>query len=530
MTSPYLLRKQRRERKFTKEKQQTLKKIASLSNFVEHSKLERSERLRLCENDFWQFCRTYLPMYFSVNKQALWHSEMVESLQLDDETTVIAAPRGFSKSTIVSFAFVLWCICFQKRHFVVIAMDSYTKATMQTWRILLQLKYNHRIIADFGKIVDDDASRADFTTIVTSDRPTGIRVCALGSNMSARGIVNEQFRPDLFICDDLQSKKLARNPKRVEFLLYEIIISDYFGSMCATGGWFVVLGTILAVDDVMYQLINSDDHSTWVRRLYRAIEIDEQGSEYSTWEELHPLTILLKKRRKMGFAKFEQEYQNNPQENDGRFKEKDFRYASDLPPDLDLGNLIAQVDPSYSELGDHKAMVIGTTYKMMKSSKHYGKVFDDKGLIIDEDEYAWAVELINRKMSIDEMIQLIYTLHKRWKPKMWYVDGTYSQKVVFKREFARYAAMPKYYKLPIKYISQSGKGKKVERILSELETMVAGGTLILPSRQSPDTRRTVTQFARLGDTAINDDGPDVIAAWKANLPIGGKRKTKVMTM
>jgi hypothetical protein len=521
------------KRRFEKERGLVLKKISQLHNFGDHSPAEREARVAACEHDFWLFCRTYLAPYFNTKTQALWHDEMISSLMIPDETTAIAAPRGFAKSTIVSFAFILWCICYQKRHFIVIAMDKYLKAQIQTYRILLQLRHNHRIIADFGKLVRSEQSKGDFTTEVMEGREFSIRVLALGSQMSARGIVNEQFRPDLFICDDLETKQLARNPDRVQQLLEETVISDYYGSLCSQGGWFIVIGTVLAIGSMLYKLIYEenvfeDTPNDWVRRKYRAVETDENGKEYSTWEELHPMEILRKKRKKMGDTKFDQEYQNEPSQNTGKFKTRSFRFADYIPKGLDMSKLILQVDPSHSDLGDNKAMALGGIFKLQIKDSLYGKLVDTQGRRLEEGEYLWIVQMFNRKCSLEEMIEKIYQMDKLWQPYRIWIDGTYGQKVSYRRVIASYEAKKGFKRLKnLKWQDFSNKGKKIDRIIDECETLISSGSLILPAPNSKDTRLTVAQFVNLGKPKVNDDGPDVIAALATNVERGGRRKTKI---
>src|SRR5690349_5926699 len=107
------------ESKYLEEKQVVLDMLSKLDQFTDLSPEARAERLAACENNFWEFCRFYLGHYFTAKTQAEFHEEIVSLMQQKECIVGIAAPRGFSKSTIVSFAFILWNICFEKKRFIV---------------------------------------------------------------------------------------------------------------------------------------------------------------------------------------------------------------------------------------------------------------------------------------------------------------------------------------------------------------------------------------------------------------------------
>lgn len=44
------------------------------------------------------------------------------------ERISLAAPRGHAKSTLVSLAYVLWCICLKKERFIVLGSNTASQA------------------------------------------------------------------------------------------------------------------------------------------------------------------------------------------------------------------------------------------------------------------------------------------------------------------------------------------------------------------------------------------------------------------
>lgn len=487
------------EKDFQREKLKVLKTLDEVTLFDDNDDAARMAR---CENDFWEFSHTYLPHYFSAIKQAEWHPEMVDALQIREEVIDIAAPRGFSKSTIVSFAFILWEALYQRRQFIVLNMETEPKATMQTWRILLELQYNSRIQHDFGMTVSEDAGRGDFTTLVNERRQHPTRILAFGAGMSARGLINAQFRPDLWINDDLESRSLARNPRRVE-ALEDVVLADNLGAMCATGWTFLIIGTIICRGSF---LDRCQKNAAFKSLKFRAIEDKGTPNERSTWPELHPLGILHALEKSMGSVRFMAEKQNEPMEVGGVFQETWFRFIKTLPAGFDMGQLISQTDPSYSDVGDNKASYIGGNYEHTIDRRDFGQLRDTQGRVIGEGLYTIVMFPFNRKCSIDELILELYRREELYKPAKMKMDGTYGQKKIYQRELARYALVKKK-NLPITFTDQARN--KQEKILA-LEPDLRN-TILWLYDDSKDMEETIIQFTRYGNPGVNDDGPDCIA-------------------
>ncbi|HEY3874750.1 MAG TPA: hypothetical protein VGM92_04700, partial [Candidatus Kapabacteria bacterium] len=347
------------------------------------------------------------------------------------------------------------------------------------------------------------------------------RIYAMGAGMSARGLINAQYRPDLFICDDMESRELARNPKRVAKLL-ELILADYIGCLCAEHWTFIIVGTIICIGSMLEQLMENESFN---RLRYKGLETDAKGNEYSRWPEVHSVITLSRLRTYMGPTKFSAEIQNDPQEDEGKFKQKWFKLHWDvLPIGINRKEIVLQVDPSYSDTGDNKAMDLGLRYQHTNKAADFGKWRLADGTLVPEGDYTIHLELFNRKCSIDEMIVTIYSIFRRWHPKQIRIDGTYAQKIIFQREFGRYEANLEYGRLPLFFVDLHES--KHDRILA-MESPLERGLHLWPSN-SKDYQATVQQFVHYGEPGVNDDGPDVVAALDEYLK-PRKRKAKLFT-
>lgn len=516
---------------YQEEKRKVLDLLARLQSFEETTPEATQRRVAECENNIWQFAHFYLEHYFTTETQAEFHGDWVKLALAIELLIAIAAPRGFSKSTIFSFLLILHSICYGKKKFIVLMMETFDKAEMQTWRVLLELRYNPRIVSDFGKLVSEESARGDFTTVPVPDRPQGTRLLAMGTGMSMRGLIHAQYRPDLFIGDDLESRALARNPQRVAQLL-DLILADYYPAMCAEDFSFVIIGTIICKGSALDRLrkISLGEDSDYesasekvIFKKYRAIEFDEKGIARSTYPELHPLQKLYDMRDVIGQLRFDSEKQNEPRENSGFIKEDDIRHWTELPEELDLRHVIIPTDPSFSETGDNKAMFPMVKYDHSPKRADWNRWKDSAGKMFDERRYFILLACYNRQESVDLFIEKLYAFQEgKFKPKYILIEGNFNQRAFFERELARYAMQKKIPNLRVRY--KINKHAKDDRIAA-LDSYFRRGEVLLPNRSDSDTETTVTQLTRYdGGKKIKDDGPDAIAMGIDDLLTGEVKK------
>ncbi len=73
------------------------------------------------------FAKTYLPAHFTVPPSSM-HVELIsmleEATRKRNARLAIAAPRGHAKSTLVSFAYALWCICYKREPYIVLISNT----------------------------------------------------------------------------------------------------------------------------------------------------------------------------------------------------------------------------------------------------------------------------------------------------------------------------------------------------------------------------------------------------------------------
>lgn len=255
-------------------------------NVNQESDSEASKYLKIkeeCRYDFEKFCRTFLGEQFS-STWSTFHYDLVKALEdiifnhKDEETkNVRAAPRGHAKSTFVSFAFPLWCICYGYKQTIIVISCSADMARLFLTRIREELEFNELIIKVFGKL--QGSSKWNNSEILTS---TGVYCVGKGAGQQMRGL-NFKSRPDLVIIDDLESEEsVATETQRAT-------LDKWFSSAVMKMGSpncdFFFIGTVLSYDSLLYKLLTLPTYSMWQRKIYRAVIKFSESTLWLKWEE-----------------------------------------------------------------------------------------------------------------------------------------------------------------------------------------------------------------------------------------------------
>ncbi len=438
----------------------------------------RTERLARAQADPFWFFQTYLPHYFS-HPFAPFHRELLELLAPRGRAVVpvvVAAPRGFAKTTLVSFGYVLHQVLFGRRRFVVIGSDTADLATDLTGYLRLELMHNQRLQEDFGPSCQVRGAAGDFIT------GSGVRVLARGRGQRLRGIKHGRHRPDLVILDDLENDKQVQNPRLVRETLHWILEAVY--PALDPGGSLFIIGTVLARKSALNIMLSSPEEPwcRFVRRRYQAI--DAQGR--SLWPQRWPVEELLRQKRLMGSRAFNKEKQNDPRDEEGMFQEQWLR--SYHPREL-AGRTLAVagfLDPSLGEgeAHDYKAIVT---------------VGLDQGRGV-----FYVLDAFIRRCSLERMVQAVVLRAQRFSYLVFGVEDNLFQRLLLD-EFQR-AARQAGVVLPLKGVTHR---LAKETRLAGLSPLVERGLVRFRPEHS-DQGLLIEQLLHFPSPNLNDDGPDAL--------------------
>lgn len=216
--------------------------------------------------------------------------------EVDFEKFALGLPRGHAKTLVIKL-YIIWCILFSERKFILIVGAT------------LDLAEN--IIADIVDILDSDNFRASFgfwRSDLVVDRQNfkkfkfrgrPIILKAAGAGTAIRGIAVKNARPDIIICDDAQTKECAESvTESAKFVKWFLgTLSKAKNPKCCTyvyiGNMYPDLEITPAVGPkkALYTCLlrNLQVNPAWTSFIVGAILADGKA----LWPELHPLHVLL---------------------------------------------------------------------------------------------------------------------------------------------------------------------------------------------------------------------------------------------
>lgn len=479
-------------REFEKEVERLVEFVkGSVSPFTSDTKAKQQARVKRAREDQDFFNETYLPHYFS-DESPDFHREM-EELEQEGERqrrpVAIAAPRGFSKSTRITFARRLKRGLFGEKKFIVIVGADESLAAEFTVSIRTELEHNVRIIHDFGKQKTAAWAAGDFAI------KGGTRYWARGTGQRIRGEKHGPYRPDDIVIDDPETDELVRNPERVRQLL-KWVREAVYPSLDPKSRILSWVGTILSQRSALAQILKDP---AWITRIFRAVtnpEWDEETKQFisgvSLWQERFPLAELSRIRFVVGSPAFQKEYQNDPRDDEALFQEEWIRKTRFKWSDAPAGLLTTQgIDPSLrqGQSNDFKANVTSSH----NGPQHYVR-------------HAWI-----KKASILNMVKTAYLLHEKFSSQIVGLEAEGWQELLLP-EFYREAG-ERGYPLPIMPIRQHGIAKVDESRIAGLSPLVENGFLRFaqgPASEIGDIELLIEQLLSFPSTTVNDDGPDAL--------------------
>ena len=468
-------------------------------------------------------------------------SEMHDKLFIDLQQLIekrgarlaIAAPRGHAKSTIVSLAFILWCLLYEKEKLILLISATREQAAMLLSHIKEQLTLNELLQTDFPELCRSDGGPGsgrqpkpwrDNRILLAN----GTMVCAYGEGQSLRGARNDKERPGLIIADDMEDQEqVISEDQRKKLRRWVDRTLLHAGH---TGTNVIVIGTVLHHDSLLANLVNPNTSRGWTYERYKAvIEFSNRadlwdkwsaifiGNEeykgefgpeaakaffndtrdemmdgvqvlWPQWESYYDLMVM---RLREGRGAFQAEKQNEPIDPEQCiFGEATFHYWDDEYPDeqalisaFPKGYFYCACDPSLGNRtgkGDYSAIVI--LYKV-KSPEVY---------------YVLAADLARR--SPDETIERIIHYCRMYNFKSIGVESNHFQQLMVENLERR--AKEEGIGLNVKRIES--RTNKQSRI-ANLEPEVAQGRIKFRKRDE-----LLMEQLRAFPFASHDDGPDAL--------------------
>jgi len=323
-----------------------------------------------------------------------FHKEMWELCTSNEPKVAIAAPRGHAKSTAITHAFILGCVLFKVKSFVLLVSDTEGQAAEFLGDIKAELTGNQDLKQLFGikKIIKDTETNI-ICEFADGDR---FRIVAKGSEQKVRGLKWLGRRPDLIVGDDLENDEIVMNPDRREKFRRWL-----FNALIPCGSdtcWVRLVGTILHLDSALQRLIEDE---TWAHLFYQAHNPDFSEILWPEQFSKHRLQRIRKGYMAQNDPEgYSQEYLNMPVAVENAFFNKD--YFLDFERDGDKWikpNLeyfaAADFAISEKEKADYTAILVCGV--------------DPTGMV-------YVVDARRGRWDADQIISELIAVQKMWKP------------------------------------------------------------------------------------------------------------------
>lgn len=188
---------------------------------------------------------------------------------------VTAAPRGHAKSTNLTFKGTLHAVLYEYKHYPIILSDSSGQAEGFLESIRVELEENEAILEDFGSL-EGAIWRND--VLVTK---TNIIIEAIGSGKKVRGRKHRNWRPDLFIMDDVENDENVRTPEQ------RAKLRDWYDKAVSKAGDsytdFIFIGTMLHYDSLLARVMHNPSYKSMK---YQAVIAFSSSPLWTKWEQL----------------------------------------------------------------------------------------------------------------------------------------------------------------------------------------------------------------------------------------------------
>lgn len=391
-------RKELEARRIAKEEEQ--KALAAKAEAIE----EQARQNPL----FWGMVVT---AHYLKRDSPLFHLEVVEAVQ-SNLNTVIQAPRGSAKSTLLTLIYPCHGIFYKKYHFIIIVQNTFKKAAATLDNIKSEFRENPKLLAfGIGFLKD-----AEGDTIFIHRDGFKTRIICKGADQlgTIRGERFGSFRPDLILIDDLEDDELVKNPERRQDLEKQFNeVLKYAGEMGITKT--IMIGTILHDDSLLAKLLTRNRYTNFKKMFYMARyewkQEDKTVERESLWPQKWSVEDLdeMERQDPEGFAK---EMQGDPSSGSlETIRRDDFRYWKVENNQIILLNKDGSHNAKWNFSDCRAAIAVDLAWEDKKVSDYSAIV---PGLVTPGNDLLVGEYVAKRGLRPDDLEGIIFDMSKRY--------------------------------------------------------------------------------------------------------------------
>ncbi|MFG3611432.1 phage terminase large subunit [Rummeliibacillus stabekisii] len=457
-----------------------------------------------------------------------FHKELCS--KLDDLNTVNTtknicwgAPRGSGKSAYLSNIEPIHSICYRTRKYIMIISETASMSQNFIQFISTNLKENAKLREDFGDILSPNKMKNEQDNSEGFITSTDIRVQASSMGGRLRGARHKNVRPDLIICDDLESAQNTNTEDlREKNLHWFNSVVEPLGDITRTA--ILYMGTLVHGQGLLPNIMNRAEYDS---KMYSSVQsepihgelwdqIDEMLRDIENpsrlndakafylknkeamdegvkvlWADRFSYFDLMVKKVEIGSKAFSSEYLNIPSDNESAiFTESHFYHYTD--------------NDLYDKYGKSIPLDIVGFYDiaMGKSKKSdYNSIH-----IIGRDRRTGAIYVLeswNKQCTPSEAITQVMRYIEQYRPRIFGVETINAQFEIY-RQIQSMAIQRGYYFTKIKAVNPS---TKKETRIEALEPLFEAGVI-----RTKKNMRLLHEMLLQFPNHSHDDAPDCLAS------------------
>ncbi|TXI15744.1 MAG: hypothetical protein E6Q66_01110 [Pedobacter sp.] len=297
---------------------------------------EQIARIDRAKADYGFFIDTYFKRYAS-SPSASFHIQTAKKIKANKHIKLLLAwGRGLAKSTHLNILLPLWLWINDDLKVMLLVGQSQEKAHILLSDLQAEFEANQLLAHDFGN-QQSIGSWEEGRFITKND----CAFFAIGMGQSPRGLRHRQYRPDYIVADDLDTKEVCRNPKRLREYA-DWICEDLLGTLDERGSRFIQVNNIFAPQTILTHI---RDH----KKGFQFIQQNATDQQLNpTWPEKYSKKFYQNQLDAMGPLSFQAEYNNAPYIEGNIFKPEAIHWCA--IPRLDhFEGIIGYWDVAYSD-------------------------------------------------------------------------------------------------------------------------------------------------------------------------------------
>lgn len=356
------------------------------------------------------------------------HSRKFVEMALGQEQVLINVPPRHAKSTIFSVWLPIWLIARSRDVQILLLSKTQSLALKFLREIAYHLEHNQQLVQDFGRFRPDNGTGAMWSPATGYLEVAGRDKHNLSGDLTviARGAMQQVygFSANWIVADDVVDIENTLTVERREKL------SDWFHTEVLTrlepDGRAVVVGTRFHLDDLYGELaskrVDDDEDSPplWMHVNFPAVTNWDTGEVL--WPERWPIENLRKIYNKIGAARFQQSFQQDPVPADERLVDPDWIYGSEEkghPGCLDTLRTVG-----HGTAGKDWVRVVS----LDPSPSRYASMIVSDVKADPEKFHCVVIEVVRRKMGVREMLSELTRIGAEYHPSYMIAEVNAAQK------------------------------------------------------------------------------------------------------